>query len=194
MAQAEQATAPRWLLLIHQIPPQPAYFRAKVGRRLQRLGAVAIKNSVYVAPLGEATQEDFQWVAREIVSEGGEATLCRAEFVEGLRDDQIEALFHAARDADYAQIAEDARELVSGLAPRLARDDERRGELETQLGRLQKRMGEVTGIDFFGAPGRVAAEAAMASLGRRLQRSEKGAEQSSELSPESYRGRTWGTR
>src|SRR5260370_17685242 len=87
---------PRWLLLIHQIPPQPAYFRAKVGRRLQRLGAVAIKNSVYVAPLGDATQEDFQWVAREIVSEGGEATLCRAEFREGLPHNHFEAPFHAA--------------------------------------------------------------------------------------------------
>jgi hypothetical protein len=194
MPQADHGEPPRWLLLIHQIPPQPAYFRAKVGRRLQRLGAVAIKNSVYVAPLSDATQEDFQWVAREIVSDGGEATLCRAEFVEGLRDDQIEALFHAARDADYAQVAEEARGLVSGLPPRLARDDERRGELETQLGRLQKRIGEVTAIDFFGAPGRVAAEAALASLGRRLQRTERTTEQSRELSPESYQGRTWVTR
>ena len=30
---------PRWVLLIHQIPPKPSYFRAKVGRRLQRVGA-----------------------------------------------------------------------------------------------------------------------------------------------------------
>src|SRR5450432_1479418 len=58
---------PRWLLLIHQIPPKPAYFRAKVGRGLQRVGAVAIKNSVYALPMNEQTQEDFQWVAREIV-------------------------------------------------------------------------------------------------------------------------------
>src|SRR5215469_10936470 len=103
----------RWLLLIHQIPPTPAYFRAKVGRRLQKLGAVAIKNSVYIAPFGEQTQEDFQWVAREIAGEGGEATLCKATFVEGLRDDQIEALFQAARDADYQQLADEVRERVA---------------------------------------------------------------------------------
>src|SRR6266566_3170768 len=35
----------RWLLLIHQLPPKPDYFRVKVWRRLQRIGAVAIKNS-----------------------------------------------------------------------------------------------------------------------------------------------------
>ena len=41
-----QSAANRWVLLIHQIPPKPDYFRVKVWRRLQRLGAVAIKNSV----------------------------------------------------------------------------------------------------------------------------------------------------
>src|SRR5579863_2240081 len=90
----------RWLLLIHQIPPKPNYFRVKIWRRLQRLGAVAIKNSVYVLPKSDQAQEDFEWVLREIVQEGGDATLCEARLVEGLSDEQVEALFYAARDAD----------------------------------------------------------------------------------------------
>src|SRR5215472_11471070 len=139
VAQRPSSEQPRWLLLIHQIPPKPAYFRAKVGKRLQRLGSVPIKNSVYVLPFASATQEDFQWVVREIVADGGEATLCTAQFVEGLRDDQVEAIFHAAREADYGQIAEEAREATAGLPVRIARDDERRGELEAMLLRLRKR-------------------------------------------------------
>jgi hypothetical protein len=195
MARADEATA-RWLLLIHQIPPKPAYFRQRVGRRLHRLGAVAIKNSVYVLPLTEQTQEDFQWVAREIASDGGEATLCKASFVEGLRDDQIEALFHAARDADYQQLAEEVRELVSDLPPRLGRDDERRATLEADLARLRKRLGEVAAIDFFASSGRVAAEAALEGLERRLRRNAPPAEPTTDggLSVEDYRGRTWVTR
>src|SRR6059058_1334313 len=78
----------RWLLLIHQIPPKPDYFRVKVGRRLARLGAVAVKRSVYVLPLSESAIEDLQWVVREIAAEGGEATVCKASFVEGLTDGQ----------------------------------------------------------------------------------------------------------
>src|SRR5436190_9261349 len=116
---------PRWLLLIHQIPPKPNYFRAKVARRLQRVGAVAIKNSVYVLPVNEQTQEDLQWIAREIATDGGEATLCKASFVEGLRNEQIEALFHTARDADYNTIAEEARERTSELPRKLSAEDER---------------------------------------------------------------------
>ena len=66
----------RWLLLIHQIPPKPDYFRVKIWRRLQRVGSVAIKNSVYVLPKSDQTLEDFQWILREIVEGGGDASLC----------------------------------------------------------------------------------------------------------------------
>jgi hypothetical protein len=196
VAQRPSLEQPRWLLLIHQIPPKPAYFRAKVGRRLQRLGAVPIKNSVYVLPSTGSTQEDLQWVAREIVADGGEATLCTAQFVEGLRDDHVEALFHAAREADYAQLAEEARQATSGLPSRLGRDDERRGDLEATALRLRKRMSEVATIDFFGAPGREAADSAVQALERRLRRPEKSGEpqETRTMDPELYRGRTWVTR
>lgn len=61
----------RWLLLIHQIPPKPDYLRVKIGRRLQRVGAVPIKNSVYVLPARPQSLEDFQWIRTEIVDGGG---------------------------------------------------------------------------------------------------------------------------
>src|SRR3954468_9724489 len=109
---APRTTEPRWLLLIHQIPPKPAYFRAKVGRRLHRLGAVPIKNAVYVLPSNEQTREDFQWVAREIAQDGGDATLCEANLVDGLTDEQVEALFQGAREADYNELTETTRELA----------------------------------------------------------------------------------
>jgi hypothetical protein len=95
---------PRWLLLIHQIPPKPAYLRVKVGRRLQGLGAVPVKNSVYVLPRSEQALEDFHWVRAEIVAGGGDASVCEAGFLEGLSDQALEALFNSARDADYAEV------------------------------------------------------------------------------------------
>ena len=50
----------KWLLLIHQLPPKPSYLRVRVWRRLQALGAAAIKNSVYVLPRTEQSREDFE--------------------------------------------------------------------------------------------------------------------------------------
>src|SRR5438477_9339174 len=85
------ADAPaRWLLLIHSIPPRPNYLRVKIGRRLQKLGAVAVKNSVYALPRSEGAREDLEWVAHQITADGGDASLCESRFIGGLSDEAIE--------------------------------------------------------------------------------------------------------
>lgn len=165
----QESTEARWLLLIHQIPPKPNYFRVKIWRRLQRLGAVAVKNSVYVLPKNEQTQEDFQWILREIIEGGGEASLCEARFVEGLHDEQVEELFHTVRSADYDQIAEEARRIGRSLAPDFKLDNKRRAELEVEISRLKRRLDEVVSIDFFGSQGRETAEGLLSQLESRIQ-------------------------
>ena len=112
---ADLATGARWLLLIHQIPRKPDYLRVKIGRRLERVGAVAIKNSIYVLPSSTQAVEDFQRVLREIVDGGGEASICRAEFVDGLTDGEIEQFLRDARARDYDAIARRARALLRRL-------------------------------------------------------------------------------
>ncbi len=154
----------RWLLLIHQIPPRPSYFRVKVWRRLQRLGAVALKNSVYVLPRSEQTQEDFHWVSAEIVAEGGEATVCAARFIEGISDAQIEQLFRAARRDDYQSLAKEARQLAEGTTEH--GDADRRAQVE--VGRLRRRLDEIAALDFFAAPEGAVAERLVAGLEARL--------------------------
>ncbi|HEY3221943.1 MAG TPA: chromate resistance protein ChrB domain-containing protein [Gemmatimonadales bacterium] len=138
----------RWLLLLHQLPPKPDYFRVKIWRRLQGLGAVAIKNSVYALPFSAQASEDFQWLRKEITAGGGEASVCRAAFVDGLSDTQVEALFHAARDAEYAEVARAAENVAS----------------PPESARLERRLRDIMALDHLGAHGRKAAEAAVAKL------------------------------
>lgn len=184
----------QWLMLIHSIPPQPAYFRAKVGRRLARLGAVAIKNSVYVLPSSEDAREDLQWLAREILRDGGEASVCDAKFIEGMQNEHIEALFRAAREADYAALAEDARGVLSAAGSKPLKDEERRAAAEAELARVKKRLVEIMAIDFFAAPGREAAEAAVATLGKRLERVPEPKRARAKIARGEYAARTWITR
>ena len=193
---AETATEGRWLLLIHQIPPKPDYFRVKVWRRLQRLGAVAIKNSVYVLPKNDQTQEDFQWVLREIVEGRGEASLCEARFVDGLSDEEVEALFQAARGAEYDQIAEEARRLAEIPLPNGQTEETRRSKLEIDLVRLKRRLAEVVAIDFFGAPGRETAEGLVSGVEARMtgKNSMLGPDSARTFRREDFLGKTWVTR
>jgi hypothetical protein len=96
-ASKEAATSQRWLLLIHQLPPKPDYLRVKVRRRLQRLGAAPLKNTVYVLPATNEALEDFTWLVREIEADGGSAVLCEADFIDGISDEEMEAMIASQR-------------------------------------------------------------------------------------------------
>ncbi len=196
---AVQAPSPsgeaRWLLLIHQIPPRPAYLRVKTGRQLQRIGAVAIKNSVYALPAGDETQEDLQWVLREIVKGGGDASIVEARFVDGLSANQVGTLFQEAREGDYRELAREAREVASALPARGPPPDNRRVEAVGQVARLRRRLAEIAAIDFFGASGREIAEGLVAGLEERMRpQMESPKPTRATTSATEVQGRTWVTR
>lgn len=185
----------RWLLLFHQIPPKPNYSRVKIWRRLQRLGAVALKNSVYVLPWGDQAVEDFQWLIKEITQLGGEASLCEASFIAGLADEQIKGLFNAARDSDYSQIAQDARQFRQENPPGNINPEEEKSRLRSQVERLRRHLAEVAAIDFFGAPAREVAEGLVTGLEELLQeKSPTPASPPEKLSLQDCRGCIWVTR
>lgn len=186
--------ATSWLLLIHQLPPTPAYVRVKVSRRLQRIGAVAIKNSVYVLPHRPDTREDFEWVAREIRESGGEAVIADAALIEGLSDAGVREVFAAARDEEYAAVLADARALARAVAGRKAAGPARRRALERELARLKHRFDLNAALDFFGAPKREAAASLLGDLARRLTQRRDTAPRHRLDAVAEWRGRTWVTR
>jgi hypothetical protein len=183
----------RWLLLIHQLPAKPAYFRVKIWRRLQALGAVTVKNSVYVLPISEQAQEDFEWVLKEILDGGGEGMICDARLLDGLTDDDVRGLFNAARSQDYDEVTKAARAL---------RDDAEsasRAELRSRALRLRSDLERVAALDFFGANGREAAEGLLTSVEFKLRKEDTMPEsnQSHEAPATglaSLKGRVWVTR
>jgi hypothetical protein len=186
----------RWLLLLQQIPRTPGYLRVKIWRRLQKLGAVAVKNGVYALPLSEEHNEDLRWVMEEVVSGGGEATLVEAAFIHGLSDHEVEGLFNKARDADYGELAEQIRAVAQRLPKRGKLSDEKRHKLEAELKELRDAYAAAETIDFFSSSGRETTRGLLEELERRVRGLGRPAEKAEATTPkrESYRGRTWVTR
>ncbi len=193
---AQGTLAQGWLLLIHQLPAKPAYLRVKVWRRLQGIGAIAVKNAVHALPMNEGTQEDFEWLLREIVEGGGEAFLCEARLIDGLSDEDVRRLFDQARDAEYEEIAKETRVLAKSLRPNAS--SEAVGDLRAQVARLRKRLADAAAIDFFGAIGREVAEGLLAGLEARLNEDgsvmDKAMAETTTSALGTLRGRTWVTR
>jgi hypothetical protein len=185
----------RWLLLFHQLPSNPAYLRVKVWRRMQALGAIAIKNTIYALPASDQSLEDFEWLLKEIVEGGGEAVICEARLIDGLSDGDVRALFNAAREVEHTDIAQQARALSAKLGD--GTEAELRAECKVQFTRLKKRHGEIVAIDFFGANGRETVDGLLGALEKAL--SEKPMEQpanesASKTAVADLRGHVWVTR
>lgn len=194
-----------WILLIHQLPPKPTSLRVRTWRKLQKLGAVSIKNSIYVLPFNEKTHEDFQWLKQEIESAGGEATVLRASSVEGATDDEIINAFRKERDEEYARVSAD----LDGLTGKI-REQRRGGHLsagrlaghEAELDKLHAELERVVSTDFFDARGRAAAMKAYEQCQKALRASQSQnkagaktrAASGNALETSEFQGRRWVTR
>jgi hypothetical protein len=176
----------------------------RIWRKLQKLGAIAIKNSVYVLPDNDKTNEDFQWLKQEIKSAGGEAVVFRAGSVEGATDTEIVDAFRSARDEEFAALAAD----LDGLTGRV-REQSRAKHLsaarlaahETELDRLHAELERVIANDFFDAKGRANALAAYERCQKAIRKSQTPAttptlpaRKGATLSVADYQKRRWVTR
>jgi hypothetical protein len=193
-----------WLLLVHVLPPKPTNVRVRVWRKLQKLGAIAIKASVYVLPANEQTAEDFDWLKQEIDSLGGEASVFRAGSVEGATDDEIVAAFNRERDEAYASLTAELDAATGAL-----KEQTRGGHLsparlaryEADVARLHAELERLAAIDFFSAPGGPPAQSAyercVAALGVFRDKGEGAAEKARKggaLDAREFQGRRWVTR
>jgi hypothetical protein len=184
----------RWLLLIHQLPKDPAYVRVKVGRRLARIGAIALKNSVYVLPMNDSTAEDFEWIRQEIVQAAGDATVVEAQLVAGVTDAEIEAKFREAKDAEYAALSADLRALQAEAIGRRKRplSEEERVRLQSDVARFEAKLQDLRATDFFGASGSEVARSLLRELKAKAEPPE--AVSTSLAKQDPPRARTWVTR
>ncbi|HKA20885.1 MAG TPA: chromate resistance protein ChrB domain-containing protein [Blastocatellia bacterium] len=201
---AKETPSQAWVLLIHQLPPKPTNLRVRIWRKLQKLGAVVIKNSVYVLPATDKTNEDFQWLKQEIESAGGEAVVFRADAVEGATDKEIISAFRETRDEEFADITAQLDGLAGSIKEQTRGKHLSAGRLaahETELDRLHAELERVVANDFFEAKRRGAALNAYERCQKLLRLSQTPARKSSvsparrdALALHDYQGRRWVTR
>jgi hypothetical protein len=174
-----------WLALTYSLPSAAASSRrVAVWRRLRALGAVSPTGSLYLLPASDENQEALDWLAQEIETAGGEALVLRIERLEGDAERRVIEMSRTARDEDYQKLAAEAEEAERA----------NKTGLRERLERLRRRFAEVSRIDFFQAPGRTAAAAALARLEAALGSGGAAGREVPSADLARYRGRRWVTR
>jgi len=145
--------ARRWLLFVHQVPSEPSNLRVRTWRRLQQLGAIAIKQAVYVLPESAEAREDFQWLKTEIEAGGGQASVFAADSVDAWSDDGLVEEFRASRQRAYEELAAEVEAWLRPPRGRRPRTPPRTAAARVLDG-LRERLAAIDRVDFFGSIGR----------------------------------------
>lgn len=188
--------APRWLLLVHQLPSHPSNLRVRTWRRLQQLGAIPVKQAVYLLPDSPGAREDFEWLKAEIEGAGGQASVFAADSIDAWSDDALVSEFQKARQHGYDQLSGDVERAIK----RGARGSRKRGGRTTnpakELDIFRNRLVALQKIDFFGSAGRDRAAALIEQLAAKRTsdaRSRQPAVAHGTI-PDGFQGRLWVTR
>ena len=182
-------SARRWALLALQLPATPSNARVKTWRRLQQLGAVPVKNAVYVLPASTQAVEDFSWLGREVEAMGGQATVFQADAVDAASDTELVELFRRARAEDYRKLLAEIRKYKPLRRGRRADGKDLRS--------FGERLEQLRTIDFFSAPGGDELHTRLTELEREAARGTGLAPPQTaapRLDPKDFAGRLWVTR
>jgi hypothetical protein len=148
--------ADRWVLLAYRLPREPSSPRIAVWRKLRRLGAAQLQDGLVGLPLDSRTREQLEWIADEIADAGGDANIWIAEPASVRQGRELARRISAAIAAEYVAIAREARETrPEGPAVR-----------QRVVRRLRADLRRVRARDYFPAPERDEATAAVEALAR----------------------------
>ena len=174
-----------WLLLLYGLPTKHNAERVSLWRKLRKFGALQLKTSAYVLPDEPVHFERFQWLAKQVSDDGGDATLIRVKEIEGLSNQQIARMFNEARARDYADLGRAATAFIK------KKKGKRKDSSNDELEKFQQRFNEIREIDYFDCP---AAPDAQILLKRAAGLLPTSSQPRPKLDAKKFAGKTWLTR
>lgn len=156
----------RWLLMIYRVAQNPPGRRTYVWRQLRQLGAVYLQQAAAIHPDRSELRPTLDALADRIRLQEGDVALLEAISPSAEREKEIVARFNRARDDEYAEVVENALRLEDEIWRETCNLKFTFAELEdveSEWEKLQRWQERVITRDFFGAPGRARADAALES-------------------------------
>ncbi|MCR4331534.1 MAG: chromate resistance protein, partial [Sulfuricaulis sp.] len=128
-------------MLVISLPGRRATPRMRIWRALKGLGAVVLRDGVYLLPHSESAARSLREQAEAVMASGGDAHVLTFTSTEPQQAEHFRKLFD--RTADYAQLIEAIRKHKSGLTKKRAESVSR------HLKKIRREFEAVAATDHF---------------------------------------------
>ena len=158
-----------FLALSYSIPANPSRYRVAVWKALKELGAVYLQPAVAIVPEREGMREALAAIKERVIASGGTAALLTLAYLEEADEREMLAAIQHTRTEEYGEIEADARRQLAQLEwEEGQKEGADPGRYALECRRLRRRLEIAQTHDFFDAPGKEAAAAAIEALAARL--------------------------
>ncbi|MCX4578082.1 chromate resistance protein ChrB [Streptomyces sp. NBC_01571] len=151
----KQAATGQWLVLVVKLPAEPSRHRVGVWRELRRIGALSLGQGVWAVPDVPVFAGGVGRAIALTKQAGGQAVALTASGRGPEDAASFQAMFTAARSADWAEFLADCGKFEAELAKEIRIAKFTLAELEEEeqsLERLRRWHRDLTARDVFGAP------------------------------------------
>jgi hypothetical protein len=172
MADEEHIHRESWLLVTASSAGAADSLRVAIWRKLRSLGALYLHQSVCVLPARPDVQREIRRLVDRVRANGGTARVLRIVFDDVTEEAQVISELQAARDDEYGEVLERVPAFLDELTSERDRDRatyEEVEESEADLERFRAWLAKIDRRDYFEAPRRAEAHAAVERCARALE-------------------------
>ena len=130
----------KFLVFGYNLPAEPTRVRVSIWRRLKKLGAVNVKQSLWFLPYSEENLSHLKEGSQYIKENGGVCLLLESVAVDRQEQDMIVSLFNMTRQAEYAELTVECGKFLQEIERQIANNEFIYAELEEDEAELDKLM------------------------------------------------------
>lgn len=143
-----------WIAINYTLPREPSRVRVSIWRKLKKIGAVSIQQSMWILPSNDENHSLLNEIKDEVSRNGGEAFTMTVS-VDDDGEKTITEKFNAARDEEYRELFEQCEDFFTEIDKEIARKNFTFAEIEEneeELSKLKQWYEKIAARDTFGSP------------------------------------------
>jgi DNA-binding transcriptional regulator PaaX len=142
-----------WIVINYTLPREPSRIRVSMWRKLKKIGAVNIQQSMWILPQTDENYDLLNKIKEDVSQNSGEAFVMKSSVDEDSNKIIMER-FKEARNEEYREVIEQCDDFFKEIDKEIARENFTFAEIEEneeELNKLRKWHEKIVTRDFFEA-------------------------------------------